>query len=141
LAELWLAHNAITNFLERSNSVLLRLNFLLLMVVSFMPFPTTLLDEYIYEDRAERVTATIYGTSLLLASALTSVLCRYAVHERLVRRRTAWTRAPNERSEAPTVRKADNGCRTRDRSATNCPPTRLGPIKERALQVPVDGAR
>lgn len=100
MAELWLAHNAITNFLERSNSVLLRLNFLLLMVVSFMPFPTRLPDEYIHEDRAERVAATIYGTSLLLASTLTSVLCRYAVHERLMRRRTAWTRAPNERSEA-----------------------------------------
>jgi hypothetical protein len=52
-------------------------------------------DEYIHEDRAERVAATIYGTSLML-----SVLCRYAVHERLMRRRTAWTRAPNERSEA-----------------------------------------
>jgi uncharacterized membrane protein len=62
--------------------------------------PTRLLDEYIHEDRAERVAATIYGTSLLLASTLTSVLCRYAVHERLMRRRTAWTRAPNERSEA-----------------------------------------
>jgi uncharacterized membrane protein len=56
-----------------------------LLVVSFLPFPTRLLGEYIQEDEAERVAVTIYGLTLLAASLLISVLWRYALHEKLVR--------------------------------------------------------
>ena len=55
------------------------------MVVSFLPFPTRLLGEYIGEDEPERVAVTIYGLNLLLASAVVSLLWRYAVRERLIR--------------------------------------------------------
>jgi uncharacterized membrane protein len=82
---LWLAHNAITEYLERADATLLRLNLLLLMVVSFLPFPTKLLGEFIQKNQAERVAATIYGLNLFLASGLVAVLWRYAVRERLVR--------------------------------------------------------
>jgi uncharacterized membrane protein len=54
--------------------VLIRLNLLLLMVVSFLPFPTKLLAEYVDEDRPERVAATIYGLNLLLTAMLLSLL-------------------------------------------------------------------
>jgi len=56
----------------------IRLNLLLLMVVSFLPFPTKLLGEYIGEDAPEHLAVTIYGLNLFLASALVSVLWRYA---------------------------------------------------------------
>ena len=56
------------------------------MVVSFLPFPTRLLGEYIGEDEPERVAVTIYGLNLFLVSALVSLLWRYAVRERLIRR-------------------------------------------------------
>jgi uncharacterized membrane protein len=81
----WLAHNAITEYLDRADAVLLRLNLLLLLVVSFLPFPTSLLAQYISDDRPERVAVTIYGLNLLLASVLVSVLWRYALREGLLR--------------------------------------------------------
>jgi uncharacterized membrane protein len=80
----WVAHSVITEYLERADAVLVRLNLLLLLVVSFLPFPTRLLAEYIRENRPERVAATIYGITLLLASTMVSVLWRYAVRRRLV---------------------------------------------------------
>jgi uncharacterized membrane protein len=58
---------------------------LLLLAVSFLPFPTRLLAEYIGESDAARVAASVYGINLLLASALVSAVWRYAVHARLVR--------------------------------------------------------
>jgi uncharacterized membrane protein len=82
---LWLGHNAITDYLDRAGTTLLRLNLLLLFFVSFLPFPTRLLSEYITTDRAERVAATFYGLTLLIAGVLLSLLWRYALHARLVR--------------------------------------------------------
>jgi TMEM175 potassium channel family protein len=84
IGAVWLAHSAITEYLSRANATLIRLNLLLLLVVSFLPFPTRLLAEYVGEARAERVAATVYGVNLLLASVLVSVLWRYAVREHLV---------------------------------------------------------
>lgn len=85
IGAVWLAHTVITEHLDRANSILIRLNLLLLMVVSFLPFPTRLMAEYVREDAPERVAATVYGINLLLCSLLVSVLWRFAVRERLVR--------------------------------------------------------
>jgi len=82
---LWLGHNAITDYLDRADTTLLRLNLLLLLFVSFLPFPTRLLSEYITTDRAERVAVTFYGLTLLIAGALLALFWRYALHARLVR--------------------------------------------------------
>lgn len=85
IGALWLGHNAITDYLDRADTTLLRLNLLLLLFVSFLPFPTRMLSEFVDFDRAERVAVTFYGLTLLIASALLSVLWRYALHARLVR--------------------------------------------------------
>jgi uncharacterized membrane protein len=85
----WLGHNAITEYLERTDAAFVRLNLLLLLVVSFLPFPTRLFADYIGENSSERVAVTIYGISLLLASTLLLVLWRYAVRGHLVRPDTA----------------------------------------------------
>jgi uncharacterized membrane protein len=63
----------------------MRLNLLLLLVVSFLPFPTRLLAEYVSESGAERIATTVLGINLLLAAVLLLVLWRYAVREQLVR--------------------------------------------------------
>jgi uncharacterized membrane protein len=81
----WLGHNAITEYLERVNTVFVRLNLLLLLVISFLPFPTRLFADYIGQDSNERVAATIYGLTFLVASTLLLVLWRYALHAGLVR--------------------------------------------------------
>jgi uncharacterized membrane protein len=82
---LWLGHSVITEYLDRADAVLVRLNLLLLMVVSFIPFPTRLLAEYNAHDEAERVAATIYGITLLAASVLLSALWQYSLRARLIR--------------------------------------------------------
>jgi uncharacterized membrane protein len=85
IGAIWLGHSAITDYLERADSVFMRLNLLLLLVVAFLPFPTRLFADFLGEDKPERVAANIYGITLLVASALLLVLWRYAVHEGLVR--------------------------------------------------------
>jgi uncharacterized membrane protein len=85
IGAVWLEHTVITEYLDRATPILIRLNLLLLMVVAFLPFPTRLLGEYVGEDEPARVAVTIYGLSLFLASALVSLLWRYAVREQLIR--------------------------------------------------------
>jgi uncharacterized membrane protein len=85
IGAIWLGHSVVTEYLHRADAGLVRLNLLLLLVVSFMPFPTRLLGEYIGERRPERVAATVYGVTLFLAVVLLSVLWRYVLRERLVR--------------------------------------------------------
>jgi uncharacterized membrane protein len=81
----WLGHNAITEYLDRADAAFVRLNLLLLLIVSFLPFPTRLVAEYIHQDRAERVAVTFYGIVLVLATTMLLVLWRYAVRAKLVR--------------------------------------------------------
>jgi uncharacterized membrane protein len=64
---------------------LLRLNLLLLLFVSFLPFPTRLLSDYVSNGEAEKVASTFYALTLLVSAALLSLLWRYALHARLVR--------------------------------------------------------
>lgn len=85
IGAVWFSHTIITEYLDRANSVLVRLNLLLLLVVSFLPFPTRLLGEYIGEREPERIAATVYGVNLFSALVLLSIMWRYAVHEKLVR--------------------------------------------------------
>ena len=65
-------------------SVLLRLNLLLLFFVSVLPFPTKMLAEYMRDFGPERIAVTIYGLNLLAMSAMTSVVWRHAVGERML---------------------------------------------------------
>lgn len=47
----WLNHSVITEYLERADAILLRLNLVLLFFVSVLPFPTHMLAEYLGRDR------------------------------------------------------------------------------------------
>ena len=85
IGAVWFAHTVITEYLDHADSVLVRLNLLLLFVFSFLPFPTQLLAEYIGEAEAERFAVTLYGICLLAAMIMVSVTWRYAVGAKLVR--------------------------------------------------------
>ncbi|MGV0873485.1 TMEM175 family protein [Mycolicibacterium sp. XJ879] len=85
IGAVWIKHTVITEYLVSTTPVLIRLNLLLLMVVSFLPFPTGLVAEHINMHDAERVATTVYGMNLLLASSLLGALWRYAVRSRLIR--------------------------------------------------------
>jgi uncharacterized membrane protein len=89
IGAVWLAHVTITDYLDHANAVLLRLNLLLLMVVSFLPFPTRLLAGHLGESDAARVAATVYGVTLLAAVGLIALVWRYAVGVGLLRQDAA----------------------------------------------------
>jgi uncharacterized membrane protein len=85
IGQAWLNHSVITEYLDRADSILLRLNLLLLFSVSLLPFPTHMVAEYLSSNNDERIAVTVYGLNLLAISAFTSILWHYAVAEHLVR--------------------------------------------------------
>ena len=81
----WLNHSVITEYLERADAILLRLNLVLLFFV-FVLTPTHMLAEYLSNSSAERIAVTVYGLNLLAIGAFTSLTWHYALAEHLIRR-------------------------------------------------------
>ncbi len=80
---LWLAHHGIFRRLASADGTVMRLNILLLMLVSFLPFPTKLMAEAIDKTSdAERAAVIFYGLTLLAISIVTSMLWRYIAEHR-----------------------------------------------------------
>ena len=71
---IWLAHHGIFRRLQYANKRLMVINLLLLMAVSFLPFPTQLMAEAIHSSNAERAAVIFYGASLLVISFLFNAL-------------------------------------------------------------------
>src|SRR5215216_2344432 len=80
----WLGHNTITHYMHGANTAFLRLNLALLLLVSFLPFPTKLLAENLGSRDDEKVAATIYGITLLGAMLLLSLLWLQALRANLI---------------------------------------------------------
>jgi uncharacterized membrane protein len=78
----WLRHNAITTAISGVDSAFVRLNLLAIFFVSFLPFPTKLLAEFLENEEQTRVAAVFYGIVLFLAALSFNLLWRYAVHHR-----------------------------------------------------------
>jgi len=78
---IWLAHHAIFRRLRYVNTQVMRLNLLLLMTVSFLPFPTGLAAQAVRDANAERVAVIFYGASLLLVSVALAALWRTVVRD------------------------------------------------------------
>ena len=76
---------ALTDQLARVDSLFLRLDLLVLLVVVFLPFPTGLIADALRhaDNGAERVYVTLYGLTLLVIRLLGSALGAYARHQHL----------------------------------------------------------
>ena len=81
----WLLHTALTDQLARADSLFLRLNLLVLLVVVFLPFPTGLVADALRHDdiSAERVYVTMYGLTLLAIRLMGFALDAYARYAHL----------------------------------------------------------
>jgi uncharacterized membrane protein len=80
---IWLVHHGIFRRLASADGMVMRLNILLLMLVSFLPFPAKLVAEAINRATAtERAAVIFYGLVLLAISVVTSVLWRYVAGHR-----------------------------------------------------------
>jgi TMEM175 potassium channel family protein len=81
---LWLAHHGIFRRLQYTNRELMVINLLLLMAVSFLPFPTKLMAEAIHNEEAARAAVIFYGAALLVISLLFSLLWGSIARDRRV---------------------------------------------------------
>jgi len=71
---IWLAHHGIFRQLQYVDAMVMRLNLVLLMAVSFLPFPTGLMAKAIRDTNAERAAVVFYGLTLLSISIVVRVL-------------------------------------------------------------------
>ena len=81
----WIGHHALTDRLDRVDVILLRLNLLFLLVVSFLPFPTRLVADALQKGtESEPVAAVAYGLTLLAIRLLFFVMDAYTRRAHLV---------------------------------------------------------
>jgi uncharacterized membrane protein len=75
----WLAHHGLYVRLRSVDPGLMRLNVLLLLAVSFLPFPTGLMAEALQQSRgAERAAVVVYGATAVVIELLLAAAWRYA---------------------------------------------------------------
>jgi uncharacterized membrane protein len=79
---IWLAHHGVFRRLLYADNRVMRINLLLLMAVSFLPYPTRLVAETIRNQDAERAAVIFYGLSLLAISVLFGALWGTIARER-----------------------------------------------------------
>lgn len=77
---IWAHHHWIFSFIKRADHLLVYLNGLLLLVVTFVPFPTGLLAEYLLHPQA-RVAAGFYTGTFFLISLSFDILWRHVSSE------------------------------------------------------------
>jgi uncharacterized membrane protein len=70
IGALWGIHHGIFRRLARADAMVMRINLLLLMLVSFLPFPTKLVAEAIDLTSAEGAAVIFYGLVLLSISVV-----------------------------------------------------------------------
>ncbi len=79
---LWLAHHGIFGRLRFVNSRVMRINLLLLLLVSFLPFPTRLMAQAIRDANAERTAVIFYGLTLTAVSLTITALWTSVLRDR-----------------------------------------------------------
>ena len=87
----WITHSTLTRFIKAGDPDLMRLNLMLLLFVSFLPFTTAIaathlfasnlsLHEVTVSSPAERVAAVLFGLNLTLAALMIYLMLRHAGH-------------------------------------------------------------
>jgi uncharacterized membrane protein len=84
IGALWLAHHGIFRRMVAANQVIVRLNLALLLTASFLPFPTKLMAESLYERAGEHQSVLFYGGSLLVITTILGAMARYAARPALI---------------------------------------------------------
>lgn len=78
---IWAQHHRMFRYIHRSNHIFLLVNVIFLMWVSFLPFPTGLLAEYVGDPSEQRTVIAIYSGTFFVGALLFNLLWRYAAHE------------------------------------------------------------
>ena len=78
---IWISHAGLTRYMRRGDVVSFRLNLVLLVFVSLLPFSTHLMVAHMHGADAS-VAVAVYGANLFLESALITALLHHAAHDR-----------------------------------------------------------
>ena len=78
---IWVNHHTLLEHIRRVDRPFLYLNVLLLLWVAIVPFPTSVLDEYLLSDRGATVAAVLYGAVGLLIAVAFSAIFFYATRD------------------------------------------------------------
>lgn len=76
---MWVNHHKLFRLIQRSDHIFLMINGLLLMFVTLVPFPTSLLAEHISHPGASTAAA-VYSSTFVLIALMFNVLWHYAAH-------------------------------------------------------------
>src|SRR5690348_12541488 len=87
----WIAHSTMTRFIKAADPDLMRLNLILLLFVSFLPFTTAIAATHLFASNlsfheitvstsAERVAVVLFGLNLTLAALMIYLMLRHAGH-------------------------------------------------------------
>jgi uncharacterized membrane protein len=79
---IWLGHHGMFRRMRYANSAVMRVNLLLLMSVSFLPFPTRLVGDAVRDAGAERAAVIFYGASLLVCALLLAAIWGVVARDR-----------------------------------------------------------
>jgi uncharacterized membrane protein len=79
---MWLRHSGVTAVLRAGDSVLFRINLVVLLLASFLPFPTKLIGEFIGQHEPEQVAVLFYGSALLFLDLSMVAFARYGIEGR-----------------------------------------------------------
>jgi uncharacterized membrane protein len=85
----WIAHSNLTRFIKAADPDLMRLNLMLLLFVSFLPFTTAIAATHLFASNlslreitistsTERVAAVVFGLNLTLAALMVYLMLRHA---------------------------------------------------------------
>jgi len=74
IARFWMVHHQMYRLIVRDNATLVWLNFLLLIFIAFLPFPTAVLGAH----RGSAAAAVLYATAVWLTSASSAAYLWYA---------------------------------------------------------------
>jgi uncharacterized membrane protein len=69
----WMGHHYYFRLLEKTNGVFIWLNILLLLLISFIPFPTSLLGTYQFQT----IPVLMYGVNLLAVNVVSMIMLVY----------------------------------------------------------------
>ena len=77
---MWMNHHRLFTLIDAADDTLLALNLLLLLGITWIPFPTALLAAHLKISGNDRVAALVYSTSFFMMAIVFQVLWWYATH-------------------------------------------------------------
>ncbi|GAA5137712.1 TMEM175 family protein [Pseudonocardia adelaidensis] len=84
IGQVWANHHVMFDHIRAADRVVLLLNTLLLMVVAFLPFATSVLAEALRSGHEQRTAVVFYGIAFVVTALMFNATWRYAHRHRLV---------------------------------------------------------